>query len=141
VALLVLHGHFSPTTQTRTYIYASYYVVPEGYIHYPNNFIKGYAMTVWKNCTVDSLYYNEDPASTKESGFQVKIDDAEIVVSYQDDDGWVEYRGKNKDDGHFQLTCPDRNGEATLHQFPNGNILEGFWVEAGTRGMWRITLA
>ena len=98
-------------------------------------------MTVWKNCTVDSLYYNEDPASTKESGFQVKIDDAEIVVSYQDDDGWVEYRGKNKDDGHFQLTCPDRNGEATLHQFPNGNILEGFWVEAGTRGMWRITLA
>lgn len=98
-------------------------------------------MTAWNHCTADTLYYTEDSADTNETGFEVKIDDKEIVVSYEDDSGWVQYRGKNKDTGHFQLTCPERKGEASLHQFPGGKILEGFWVENGLRGMWRIYLA
>lgn len=104
LALLIRQDQNAPTPNTRIFVCASYYDAPPSYIHNPNYFIKGYVMTVWQNCTVDSLYYSEDPAATKESGYQVKIDDAEIVVSYQDD-GWVEYRGKNKGNGHFQLTC------------------------------------
>jgi hypothetical protein len=98
-------------------------------------------MTAWNNCTVDTLYYNEEAAVTNESGYEVKIDDKEIVVSYEDDIGRVEYRGKNKGTGHFQLACPERKGEASLHQFAGSAILEGYWVESGYRGMWRITLA
>lgn len=97
-------------------------------------------MTVWKNCIVDTLYYSEEPAVTHEPGYQVKIDDTEMVVSYKDDEGWVEYRGKSKGDGHFQLFCPERRGEASLHRFPDDKILEGFWIEGGYQGMWRITL-
>lgn len=98
-------------------------------------------MSVWKNCTVDTLYYGDNAAVTNETGYQVKIDDDEIVVSYQTDGVWVEYRGKNKKDGHFQLACPELKGQASLHQFPAGKILEGYWIEDGYRGMWRITLA
>jgi len=97
-------------------------------------------MTIWKNCTVDTLFFSDQPAVTHEPGYQVKIDENEIVVSYQDDGEWVEYRGKNKGDGHFQLSCPDLKGEASLHQFPQGKILEGFWIEDGIQGMWRIRL-
>ncbi len=98
-------------------------------------------MTVWNNCTIDTLYYGEQAADTKAPGYEVRIDENDIVVAYDDDEGWVEYRGKNNGNGHFQLTCPERKGEATLHQFPNGEILEGYWIEGGYRGMWRITLA
>ena len=102
--------------------------------------IQTIVMTIWKHCTVDTLFFSEDPAVTNELGYQVKIDDKEIVVSYQDSE-WVEYRGKNKGDGHFQLSCPERKGEASLHQFPGGKILEGFWIENGYQGMWRIKLS
>jgi len=98
-------------------------------------------MTAWNNCTVDTLYYNEEAAVTNEAGYEVKIDDKEIIVSYEDDIGRVEYRGKNKGTGHFQLSCPERKGEASLHQFPTSSILEGYWIENGFRGMWRINLA
>ncbi len=97
-------------------------------------------MTVWNNCLVDVVYYDERPALLREPGYEVKIDDTGILVGYQDDAGWVEYRGKNNGDGHFVLEAPERKGKATLHRFPDSNILEGYWQEQGYQGMWRITL-
>jgi hypothetical protein len=69
----------------------------------------------------------------------VKITDDEILVEY-DDEGLVKYRGPNDASGHFLLAAPDVEGRASLHRFPDADILEGSWVEAGYRGMWRIEL-
>jgi len=95
---------------------------------------------VWNNCTADVVYYSDREAVTHDEGYEVRIDDQEIVVGYHDDEGWVEYRGKNNGDGHFHLTAPERDGKATLHRFSASDILEGYWVENTYRGMWRIRL-
>lgn len=97
-------------------------------------------MTVWNNCVADVIYYDEIVAVTNDEGYEVRIDGAEIVVSYKDDEGWVEYRGKENGAGHFELAAPEREGRASLHRFQDGNTLEGYWVERGYRGMWRIAL-
>lgn len=97
-------------------------------------------MTAWNNCQVDVVYYDERPAILREEGYEVRIDENEILVAYQDDDGWVEYRGKNSGDGHFLLEAPERQGRASLHRFPEIEILEGYWQEQGYQGMWRIRL-
>lgn len=96
-------------------------------------------MTVWENCEFD-LYQDNHSPSLRLSGYDVKIDNDEVVVSYEDDDGNVIYRGVNTGDGHYLLTAIEREGRATLHRFPNGDILEGNWHENGLRGMWRIYL-
>lgn len=98
-------------------------------------------MTAWNNCQVDVVYYDERPAILREEGYEVRIDENEILVAYQDDDGWVEYRGKNSGDGHFLLEAPERQGRASLHRFPESEILEGSWQEQGYQGMWKIRLA
>jgi hypothetical protein len=96
-------------------------------------------MSIWKNSKIALLWYSKDEAS-EQNPCEVRIDDQEIVVEYEDD-GLVQYRGKNTGDGHFELTAPDVEGRASLHMFPGSNVLEGSWVEGRQRGMWRITLA
>jgi hypothetical protein len=95
-------------------------------------------MPVWKNCRADILYYGDDAADMGEP-CRVRTEEGWISVSY-DDDGVVEYVGYEKGPGHYELKCGGRSGRATLHRFPNGKILEGFWDEEGQRGMWRIRL-
>ncbi|MBP8645975.1 MAG: hypothetical protein KBH99_07640 [Syntrophobacteraceae bacterium] len=94
---------------------------------------------IWQNSKMDSLYYTKHAA---EEGTHciVKITDDEILVEYEGDDGLRQYVGKNSGDGHFELHTPDGEGQATLHQSPNSEVLEGSWIEAGERGMWRIEL-
>jgi hypothetical protein len=73
---------------------------------------------------------------------EVRIDENSIVVSYKGDDGLpIVYKRKNHGDGHFELMAPQIDSKATLHMFNNGKILEGFWLEGGYKGMWRIQLA
>ena len=86
-------------------------------------------MQTWKNCTADVLYYDETAATIKNEGYVyiVRLSDESIEVAYEDDEGTVCYRGKNKGDGHFDLTAPERNGRASLHCFPNSHFLEGYW--------------
>ena len=88
---------------------------------------------------MDSLYYDGEADVGIEC--QVKIDNDSIVVSYESDDGWVNYSGKNDKSGHFELHADRYDGHASLHMFPGSTVLEGYWVEQGTRGMWRIVLA
>lgn len=96
-------------------------------------------MTIWHNSKMTSLYYSEEPALV-DYPCVVKIDENEILVEY-DDDGIVQYRGKNDGSGHFELHAPSIEGKASLHGFPESTILEGGWIESGYRGMWRIQLA
>lgn len=100
-------------------------------------------MTIWRNVIADTYYADrrEPVLSQRGVGIEVRIDESEIVVSYEDEDGIVIYRGNNDGSGHFALNAPERDGKASLHRFPpDGNILEGSWVEDGARGMWRIEL-
>jgi len=97
-------------------------------------------MAVWNNSVMECIYYDADAADL-DLHCQVRIDDDEIVVTYEEDDGgYPLYRGQNDGTGHFVLQCPANHGRATLHRFPNGQILEGFWDEEGYRGFWRIRL-
>ena len=95
-------------------------------------------MTIWTHCKMSTLYCSEDGAE-ENYPCVVKITDDEILVEY-DDEGLVQYRGSNDAGGHFLLAAPDVEGRASLHRFPDADILEGSWVEAGYRGMWRIEL-
>lgn len=63
----------------------------------------------------------------------------------------MEYIGKESTPGYFKLKCkenPVMTGEASLHRFKDGRILEGFWeehydyegVKYSDKGMWRIYL-
>lgn len=96
-------------------------------------------MTVWKNAKVDTVYYDETEADEGDD-CEIRIDGDQIVVSYEDDEGVVLYKGKNHGNGHFQLSSPERNGKATLHMFEGSKILEGFWIQDGNKGFWRISL-
>lgn len=98
-------------------------------------------MTIWKHVVADTYYADgSKPDLRQRDAGEVRIDEREIVVSYEDDDGIVVYRGPNDGSGHFSLEAPERNGRASLHCFKNGNFLEGYWAEGGARGMWRIEL-
>ena len=97
-------------------------------------------MNIWSQCLADIVYYDNAYACTEDIGYQVRLEGDELVLTYEDREGPVEYRGKEQGAGHFWLYCPERKGVATLHRFPDGNILEGYWIERGCRGMWRITL-
>jgi hypothetical protein len=102
-------------------------------------------MTIWKNVIADTYYADGRAPTLKErdAGIEVRIDENEIAVSYEDNDGIVIYHGNNDGSGHFTLefNAPGRNGRASLHRFlPDGNILEGYWIEDGSMGMWRIEL-
>ncbi|MGZ8243048.1 hypothetical protein [Methylomagnum sp.] len=95
---------------------------------------------IWNNCKADTLYYDGSDAAT-DWPCKVELDGGRIRVSYEDDDGeTVVYEGHENGIGHFELNAPQVNGRATLHRFENGKILEGYWVEEGYRGMWRIIL-
>ncbi len=88
---------------------------------------------------MDTVYYDDDPAEEGDE-CEIRITEKEIVVSYEDDGEYVIYRGADEGHGHFVLECPERRGKATLHQIPKSQFLEGFWIEDGYKGFWRIKL-
>ena len=96
-------------------------------------------MEMYKNSRIDVLHYDDN--SYEDDPCQVRIGEGDIVVDYEEDGKRIVYKGKEIEIGHFELICEDVNGRATLHRFPKANILEGSWVEDGTRGMWKIRLA
>lgn len=94
---------------------------------------------VTKTALMDTVFYDDTPANEREE-CEIRINGNEIVVSYEDDDGVVIYKGKDKGHGHFVLECPERQARVTLHRILNGKFLEGYWIEKDYRGFWRITL-
>ncbi len=88
---------------------------------------------------MDTVFYDHTPAYENED-CDIRIHEKDISVSYNDH-GMVIYRGKDEGHGHFILECPERNGKASLHQIQHCKFLEGFWIEDGKKGFWRITLS
>jgi len=100
---------------------------------------KGKTQMPTQTALMDTVFYDDTPAYEGEE-CEIRIDNEEIVVSYKDDGGVVLYKGRDHGHGHFILECPELQGKATLHQIPQSRFLEGYWIEEGTRGFWRITL-
>lgn len=89
--------------------------------------------------SMDTVYYDERPADEGDE-CQVKITGKTIEIGYKEDKEYIIYTGLDEGNGHFSLKCPEKRAKATLHRSPNSNYLEGFWVEEGEQGFWRITL-
>lgn len=96
-------------------------------------------MTIWKHCTAD-IYYQNDTCELQDPGYEVRIDGDELVISYEGETGWVNYRGKDLGGGHYELHADSVNGRAMMHRAPGALILDGCWTENGMRGMWRVRL-
>jgi hypothetical protein len=96
------------------------------------------AQVSWPNSKFDSLWYSGD--ILRDLPCRVRIGDGHIEVTYEDD-GLVSYSGTEVGAGHFNLKRMDVAGEATLHMFPGTRIMDGYWVEGPSSGMWRISLA
>lgn len=95
-------------------------------------------MILYKNCQMDTLRYD---GTADNEPCQVRIDNDTIVVTYEEEPGlFISYKGKANGAGHYELLASDVNGRATLHRFAGGNFLEGYWIEGGGKGMWRIML-
>lgn len=101
-------------------------------------------MAIWENSLAE-IYYTDGSAPELHRRYKVRIDDGEIVVSYESSGNnrgdWVSYKGKENSPGHFTLTANHMSGSlATLHMTIDGQYLEGYWSQASSTGMWRIRL-
>jgi len=96
------------------------------------------SIAVYHNAKMDTGYYDGD--ADENEACEVKLGNGEIIISYEDENDFTIYRGKEISEGHFVVDCPEKNGKGSLHRFPKSQILEGFWIEDGTKGFWRIFL-
>jgi hypothetical protein len=95
-------------------------------------------MPVYRNSKAD-MYYAD--GVERNEPCEVRIgEDGSIAVSSQAEDGPQVYEGKEINSGHFTLECARKRGRATLHRVPGENVLEGWWLEGGEEGMFRIEL-
>ena len=83
-----------------------------------------------KECKVEYFYDDSYDSQVCE----VIISPDKIVI---EEEHGVIWTGINDGSGHFHLVN-ENNDTASLHMFTNGKILEGFWIESGEQGMWRI---
>ena len=96
-------------------------------------------MTIWKNCHAD-VYYSNDTPDLKDPGYEVRLSDTELIITYEGHHGWVNWKGHDLGGGHFEMQSPEVEGHGMLHRLGNSEILEGNWSEGKERGMWRIYL-
>lgn len=89
---------------------------------------------------MDNLYYNPKDDPDLGDGCLVHFETGTITVKYDYDGEPVIWRGTARGTDHFELHSPEVDGRATLHRFPEGNVLIGEWIENGEKGMWRIEL-
>jgi hypothetical protein len=97
-------------------------------------------MEIFKKSFMDTYSSGHSEGVEYDWECSVRIDEEMIVVEYSDDQGIVVYRGSSSGQGHYRLQKDGGRGDATLHRFPGGKILEGFWIEDVQQGMWRIRL-
>lgn len=103
----------------------------------------GAEMKIYKNCpAVNYTAEGHKHAYTCD----IRIDGKKIVLSYSNR-AHVIWEGAEEAPGHYvcKVKSEGMRGDATLHKFPKGSILEGFWTmnfgaDGIEEGMWRITL-
>jgi len=99
-------------------------------------------MRHYKNATMETWGFGGDAVKLRQCEVRL-ADNGEIEVSYRssvDESGYTVYEGKELDEGHYLLECVSPVGRASLHRFPGSLILEGYFEEGETQGMWRVTL-
>ncbi len=98
-------------------------------------------MKLWTECNAET--YFADETAIAYWNCQVRIGDSTVAVIYEDEDGSeISYTGKEESPGHFTLENVAKEGRGSLHMFsPAAKIMEGYWIEGGAEGMWRIHLA
>lgn len=110
-------------------------------------------MTIWKNSKMRLFFDNRvdltDPSSLL-LDCKVELNDKEIIVKYDLDGEFYQYKGKADDEdnfanGHFVVYMDEPKNYGSLHMFIDSSILEGSWKVydddgAENRGMWRIEL-
>ena len=95
-------------------------------------------MSLFNEAEMTTFYASGDDVGL--APCRVRMEDGGISVMYDEEGGEANYSGRERGPGHYELSYPAKNGRATLHHFPDSAVLEGFWVEDGYEGMWRITL-
>ena len=95
-------------------------------------------MSIW-TAKWDILYYDDEPAV---EGWlcEVRLDDQEMVISYEEDGERRMYIGRAAEPGHYVVENEAVGGKGTFHRFNRSLKLEGSWIEDNTRGMWILHL-
>lgn len=92
---------------------------------YPNSFMETYSA---------SHLRLDEPCS-------VRLEADSVRIEYRQDGEIFAYSGTSRGAGHYELRCEGHpQCRATLHCFEESTFLEGFWLEEGGQGMWRIRL-
>ncbi|ELQ6171430.1 hypothetical protein R2294_002803 [Cronobacter dublinensis] len=94
-------------------------------------------MPKFKNCLMDTLYYDEAP--WVDYPCEVSIEDGLISVEYVTEDGRFMYSGHEQTPGVYILKGND-DCDATLYWSDKTRVMYGGWVSQGYRGLWKITL-
>ncbi|MGU3495015.1 hypothetical protein ACLBXM_13310 [Xanthobacteraceae bacterium A53D] len=94
-------------------------------------------MTIYKNSSFEVFQSDTTQYSWP---CEVIIDGNVIKISYEDGGEYVIYTGLEVEPGHYRLTADSVGGKATLHRFGDDDVFDGYWIEGGYEGMWRLTL-
>ena len=88
--------------------------------------------------------YYADHREFEDSNCLVRFSDGgqTLSVIYTDqNNAQAKYTGPDSGGGHYTVVCPEYDGRGTLHLSCDldGEItLEGWWLQEGSEGMWRI---
>ena len=93
---------------------------------------------LFENSEIKSYY--GDTTAMDISPCTVRIGEGMVSLTYAYSGGEQTYAGTEIGEGHYKLETSAGDGKANLHHFKGGQILDGWWVEHGHEGMWRITL-
>lgn len=94
---------------------------------------------IYKNSLM-SLYYTDRPADTDLECIVV-VGENKIELKYDQEDGqFWSWKGELNSPGHYLVYANYPGSRGTLHHLEQMKYLEGYWVENGYRGMWRIQL-
>ena len=101
-------------------------------------------MSRYKNATMKTYTFGVDTVHTRKCDLYLD-ESGEIEVSYKSgtsEGGLISYAGMAQGEGHYWLESIMNGGRASLHRFPDSQILEGYWEveEEKEKGMWRIEL-
>jgi hypothetical protein len=93
------------------------------------------------DATVDIAYFDARDAR-HDVPARVKFEGESLTLVAADDLGEeVYWKGERRGQGHFVLSVPDADMDASLHRFADSSILEGFWRRGRVRGFWRLHLS
>ena len=87
------------------------------------------------------LAFFEARDARRDISAQIKFEGRGLTLLMADESGHpVMWHGERRGQGHFVLSAPEADMEASLHRFADSLIMEGFWRHGRERGFWRLHL-